>query len=307
MVDAVDILERAFRSDLPAVPSRSHYDANGGELLLMPAWGSIGLGVKLVTLEPSNDRRGLPFVQGVFVLFSADGMQPVATVDGTALTELRTAAVSALGARHLARSDAHKLLLFGAGRQAAAHIEALVAVRDLKQISIVDRNQQRARGLAERTAAELGIECRVGSTNDLPAADLICCCTTSREAVVRGDMVSDGAHITAMGAYRPDAREVDSATLRRARVIVESREAALQDAGDLILPIAAGEWDADQIDGELSDLVCGRLRPRRNEEITLFKTVGLASEDLVIAHAAVERAGYTALIRSIPPDAKAPE
>ncbi|MCW2952928.1 MAG: ornithine cyclodeaminase [Conexibacter sp.] len=290
ITDAIDALERAFGGDeLPETPVRSIYNAEGGELLLMPAWGRMGLGVKLVTLERRNSDRGLPLIHGVFVLFAAEDKQPLATVDGAALTAIRTAAVSALGTRHLARHDARSLVIFGAGRQARAHLDALLCVRDFERVAVVDLDADRARELAEHAERCLGVSARVGEPGDVADADVICCCTTSTQPVVQGELLAPGTHIVAMGAYRPDMREVDAATLQRARVVVESRAAALEEAGDLLIPIAAGQWSADRIDAELADVVRGPGRRRDDQEITLFKTVGLASEDLVVAHAAVER------------------
>jgi ornithine cyclodeaminase len=289
LLEAVDALERAFATrPLPSSPVRSHYEAERGELLLMPAWGELGLGVKLITLEPTNVTRGMPLIHGVFVLFARDTKAPVATMDGAALTSLRTAAVSALGARHLAREDARSLLIFGAGTQARAHLEAMLEVRDLTSLVVVDPATERAEALAALGAGR-GLSARVGSPDDVPGADIICCCTTSREPVVRGALLSPGTHIAAMGAYRPDMREVDAEALRRSSVLVETRDAALAEAGDLLIPIADGEWSADLIAGELADVVSGSAARAGAEQITILKTVGLASEDLVVAQAAVQK------------------
>jgi ornithine cyclodeaminase len=289
MAEAVDALEHAFVGGrLPAGPVRSHFDAQGGELLLMPAWGEQGVGVKLVTLEASNPAIGLPLIHGLYVLFAADTKAPLATIDGAALTSLRTAAVSALGVRKLARPDARTLLIFGAGVQAHAHLDAMLAVRPLSSVVVVDPTAERAEALADR-ARELGLDARVGSPDDVAAADLICCCTTSREPVVRGELLGPGTHIAAIGAYRPDMRELDPDTLRRGTVVVETREAALAEAGDLILAIEEGLWSADLIAGELADVVDGTVSRRDANEITVLKSVGMAAEDLVVAHAAVRK------------------
>jgi ornithine cyclodeaminase/alanine dehydrogenase-like protein (mu-crystallin family) len=288
MREAIDALDRAFAGELPHTPVRSHYSAQGGELLLMPAWGDIGVGVKLITLDHENPARGLPFIHGIFILFAAEGKQPLAAIDGAALTALRTAAVSALSVRHLAREDARKLLIFGAGRQSHAHLEAMLAVRDFDSLTVVDMFPEKAQELVE-VAAGLGLASRVGTPEDVGDADVVCCCTTSREPVVRGELLKPGTHIVAMGAYRPDMCEVDVTTLRRARVIVEDREAVLQEAGDFILPMNRGEWTPDGIHGELAEAVRGTARRTDPEEITLCKTVGMASEDLIVAHAAVEK------------------
>jgi ornithine cyclodeaminase len=284
---AVDALEQGLKKDpLPSSPPRSVYSVDGGALLVMSAWGEQGIGVKLMTLEPGNPSRGLPLLHGAFVLFAADDKRPVAVLDGAALTALRTAAVSALATRHLSRPDARRLLIFGAGRQAHAHLEAMCAVRPIESVAIVDPVLGRARGLVEH-ALDMGLDATVGSMDGLEEADVVCCCTTSEEPVVDGSRLSQGVHINAMGAYRPDMREVDTTTLRRSRVIVETREAALAEAGDLLIPLSQGAWTADDIDAELAEVVRGPKARRDPEEITLFKSVGVAFEDLIVARAAM--------------------
>ncbi|MCW3004982.1 MAG: ornithine cyclodeaminase [Conexibacter sp.] len=286
--EAIEALDRAFSGELPTTPLRSHYAAEGGELLLMPAWGPIGVGVKLVTLDEGNAARGMPFIHGLFVLFGPEGKEPVATLDGAALTAIRTAAVSALSTRYLAREDARTLVIFGAGRQAYSHLEAMLAVRKFHAVVVVDPAPDKAQLLVAH-AAGLGLEGRVGVPEDVAEADVVCCCTTSRQPVVRGDLLAPGTHIVAMGAYRPDMCEVDVATLRRSRVIVEDRETVLLEAGDFLLPMGRGEWTPDGIHGELAEAVRGPARRTDPDEITLCKTVGMASEDLVVAHAAVAK------------------
>jgi ornithine cyclodeaminase len=278
--EAIDALEEAFAGEMPVTPVRSHYAAQGGELLLMPAWGSIGVGVKLITLDAANPGRGLPFIHGVFILFAPEGKEPVATIDGAALT--------ALSVRHHAREDVRELVIFGAGKQSHFHLEALASVRDLQSVTVVDPVADKAEQLVA-LAVSLGLTGRVGTPEDVAQADLVCCCTTSREPVVRGDLLKPGTHIVAMGAYRPDMCEVDLATLRRSRVIVEDREAVLAEAGDFIIPMNRGEWTPDGIHGELAEAVRGPARRTDPDEITLCKTVGMASEDLVVAHAAVAK------------------
>jgi ornithine cyclodeaminase len=284
---AVDALEQGLKNQpLPDSPPRSVYSADGGTLFVMPAWGEQGIGVKLMTLEPANPARGLPLLHGVFVLFAADDKRPVAVLDGAALTALRTAAVSALATRHLSRPEARRLVIFGAGRQAYAHLEAMCAVRPIESVAIVDPVVDRARGLVER-ALEMGLDATVGSVDCLEEADIICCCTTSADPVVEGSRLPQGVHINAMGAYRPDMREVDAATLRRSRVVVETREAALAEAGDLLIPLSQGVWRSDDIDAELAEVVRGPKARHDPQEITLFKSVGVAFEDLIVARAAM--------------------
>lgn len=286
---AVDALERAFAADrLPEAPLRAHHRLPRGELLLMPSWGEEGVGVKLVTLAPANPERGLPFLQAVYLLFDAGSLEPLAGVDGGGLTALRTSAVSALATRHLANPDARRLVLFGAGTQAAAHLEAMVAERPVERVTVVSRTRARAEALAERARA-LGLEAEVGEPEAVAGADLICTCTTSSQPVFDGRLVPAGAHVNAVGAYRPDMREVDEELVRRARVVVETREAALAEAGDLLIPLRAGAIGEEHVVADLAEVVRGKPVRTAPDDVTLFKSVGVAFEDLVVARAAYER------------------
>jgi ornithine cyclodeaminase len=293
MAAAIDALETAFAGLVQGssgAPPRTHHAVPGGDLLLMPASGTDGTGVKLVTVAPGNPARGLPLIAGVYVLFDPDDLRPVALVDGAALTALRTAAVSGLAARHLARPDASRLVVLGAGAQARSHVEALRAVRPIARVVVVSRGRARADALAAELRAA-GVEAAVGTPADLRDADLVAACTTSATPVVHGADLSEGVHVTAVGAFTRDARELDSAVLQRGRIVVEDRAAALAEAGDLAIPIAAGELTADAIVADLAEVVGGRSVRRDATDVTVFKSVGLAIEDLAIAIAAVRRTG----------------
>jgi ornithine cyclodeaminase len=289
MERAIDALERAFGAPtLPEAPLRSHVETAAGTLLVMPSHGSPGVGVKLVTLTPSNPERGLPFIHAAYVLFDAETQAPRAVLDGAALTALRTAAVSGLATRLLAREDAARLVLFGAGVQARSHLEAMRAVRPLTEVVVVARTRGRAEALAA-TAREGGILARVGEPQDARSADLVCTCTTSSEPVVSGAWLAPGAHVNAVGAYTPKMREVDTEGVRRARVVVETREAAMAEAGDLLIPIAEGAIGPEHVVADLAEAVKGARVRTSQEDVTLFKSVGVAFEDLVVAAAAMER------------------
>jgi ornithine cyclodeaminase/alanine dehydrogenase-like protein (mu-crystallin family) len=274
---AIAALEAAFRDEDPgATPPRSHLAVPGGELLLMPAHGAAGVGVKLVTLAPGNPANGLPFIHGAYVLFSADGLVPEALLDGAELTAIRTAAVSALATDRLARRDARSLVVFGAGTQARVHVEAMRAVRPIESVAIVGRDPARARALADELDAE------VAGPEAVAGADIVCTCTTSAEPLFDGARLAPGTHVNAIGAYRPDLRELDDAAMRRATVVVETRTAALAEAGDVI---GAG-LDPDALI-ELGDVVRGAAGRPEPDAITVFKSVGLALEDLAVARAAL--------------------
>jgi ornithine cyclodeaminase/alanine dehydrogenase-like protein (mu-crystallin family) len=287
---AIAALEEAFRTEDPAaVPQRSHLDVPGGELLLMPAHGAAGLGVKLVTLAPGNPGRGLPFIHGVYVLFDRDGLVPEAVLDGTALTAIRTAAVSALATDRLARADASRLVVFGAGAQARVHALAMRAVRPIEHVAVVGRTPERAAALVEELRAE-GLDAEVAGPEAVADADVVCTCTPSATPLFDGAMLADGAHVNAIGAYRADLRELDDATLARAaRVVVETRAAALKEAGDIVQAVAAGAIAAAEL-VELRAVLDGTRGRGADGDVTVFKSVGLALEDLAVARAALAEA-----------------
>jgi ornithine cyclodeaminase len=291
--EAVDALDAAFRTEDPAAgPVRSHLEIPGGELLLMPAHAAGDAGVKLVTIAQHNPSRGLPLIHGVYVLFAPDTLVPTAIFDGAALTATRTAAVSALATRYLARPTARRLVVFGAGAQARAHVHALRAVRAIEHVTIVGGGSARATALAEELR-EQGIEAVAGNASAVADADIVCTCTTSRTPVFDGALVRPGTHVNAIGAYRPDARELEASLLKRSMVIVETRASALKEAGDVVLAIADGALHADALN-DLAPVVRGELT-RADTDITVFKSVGLALEDLAIAAAAAAKlvSGHT--------------
>jgi ornithine cyclodeaminase/alanine dehydrogenase-like protein (mu-crystallin family) len=288
-LEAVDALQSAFENDDGrASPVRTSVSVPQGELLLMPGFGTAGVGVKLVAIQPQNPANGLPLIQGVFVLFSGRTLRPEMVLDGAALTTLRTAAVSALVTRHLAREDAKRLVVFGAGVQATAHIDAMCAVRSIERISIVAPSDTRADALVSALRAR-DLNAARSTPDAVSEADLICTCTTSSQPVFAGKDASRGVHVNAMGAYKDDQREVDGDLLGRATVVVDSREAALVEAGDLIIAFSEGSLHPSAIAGDLSDVVRGTVRRRTAEELTVFKSVGFAFEDLVVARTAYAR------------------
>jgi ornithine cyclodeaminase len=281
MADAIDALEAAFAAGVPPVPLRMHATTPDGDLLLMPAAAAHGLGVKLITLTETNPQRRLPFIQGVYVLFAPGTQSPEAVIDGAALTALRTGAVSGLATRWLARPDARRLVVFGAGVQARAHVEAVRAVRDIQEVVVVSRSPETAAALAA------DVDGRSGSAADVATADIVCTCTTSPAPLFDGALLAAGAHVNAVGAYTPETRELDTAAVARARVAVETREVAMAEAGDLLMPIAEGAVGADHVVADLEEVVRGSEVRRSPSDVTLFVSVGMAFEDLVVARAAV--------------------
>jgi ornithine cyclodeaminase/alanine dehydrogenase-like protein (mu-crystallin family) len=288
MVAAVDALETAFRHDDPSGgPMRTHIETAAGSLLLMPSSGDGGVGVKLVTLTDRNPGRGFPFIHAAYVLFDAQTQAPEAVLDGSALTALRTAAVSALATRHLARTDAARLAIFGAGVQATAHLEAMCAVRPVTDLVVVSRSRDRAETLVEE-GIRRGLAARIGEPGSVTGADLVCTCTTAEEPLFDGSSLRAGAHVNAVGSFRPDTRELDTETVRRARVVVETREVAMAEAGDILIPIREGAIEPSHVLAELADVVRGARVRRSSEDVTVFESVGMAFEDLAVARAVVD-------------------
>jgi ornithine cyclodeaminase/alanine dehydrogenase-like protein (mu-crystallin family) len=285
---AVDALEEAFRNPLPQAPLRSQVDTPAGSLLLMPAASASGVGVKLVTLTPENLDRGLPLIHATYALFDAVTQAPVALVDGAALTALRTAAVSGLATRFLAEPEVARLVLFGAGVQATTHLEAMLAVRSFDEVVVVSRSAEPAEALVS-AARSLGLHAEIGVPEAVADAQVICTCTTSPTPVFDGHLLAEGAHVNAIGAYTPQTRELDGEAIRRARVVVETREVAMAEAGDVLIPLREGVIDETHIVADLSEVVAGASVRRSSGDVTVFKSVGVAFEDLVLAHAAAER------------------
>ena len=280
MSDAIDALDSMFGADAqPEAPTRQHLSVSNGDLLLMPAWDPSAIGVKLVTITPANRDLGLPLISGVYVLFSSATGEPVMLVDAAPLTRLRTAAVSGVATRHLARDDPSDLVVFGSGVQAEAHVEAMRAVRAIRTVTIVGRSIDSAQDLAYRAGAI------VGDAEAVTDADIICTCTTSATPLFDGIRVKPGTHVNAVGSYRRDARELDDVLMARATVVIDT-PTALSESGDLLMPISAGAIDTDQV-VELTQIVRGE--PTRGSDITVFKSVGVASEDLAVASAVLAR------------------
>jgi ornithine cyclodeaminase len=297
----VEALRNAFRGGAVAPPRHHHTIARStgpdATLLLMPAWsddpaGPRHIGVKIATVFPDNPARDLPTVMGAYLLLDGRSGSPVALIDGPSLTARRTAAASALAARYLARADAERLLMIGTGTLAPYLIEAHASVRPICNVLIWGRDRARAERLAARLDRR---DFRVAATDDLASAaagaHVISCATSSHTALLRGDWIAPGAHVDLVGAYRPDMREADDATIARARIFVDTRAGALHEAGDIVQAIAAGAMTENDIAGDLFDLCRGERDGRRfYDQITLFKSVGASIEDLAAAQLAAVRA-----------------
>src|SRR5580765_7050431 len=258
------------------------------------------LGTKLVSVYHSNAALGLPSHLATIVLHDPVTGALQAILDGRYITEARTAAVSAASARHLARPDARVLAVLGSGVQARSHIEALTRVRRFEELRVWGRNPAHVQALLEDLGrdAPARVIAAASPHDAADGADVIALVTASREPVLARTSVRAGAHICAVGACRPDQREMDTALVRDARVFVDSRTGALAEAGDLVIPIKEGAIDASHIAGELGDVFGGRTPGRRSaSEITVFKSLGLAVEDVAAARLAFERASERGLGR----------
>jgi ornithine cyclodeaminase/alanine dehydrogenase-like protein (mu-crystallin family) len=286
MRDAIDALELAFGSKLAVTPDRSHLSTGSGDLLLMPAWDDSDLGVKLVTVAPGNAGTDRPLIQGVYILFEKESLSPIATFDASALTALRTAAVSGLATRVLADEEATSLMIFGAGVQARSHLEAMVAVRPIEKVRVISRTEERADELVEM-AMGMGLQAAIGAPHEIASAQIVCTCTTSSEPVVTAGDLAPGAHINAVGSYTRSARELDDSVLTNARIVVDS-PTALTESGDLVEPLERGVIRGEGIE-LLSDLVKSKEQPLNAAHRTVFKSVGAAFEDLAVARAAIAR------------------
>jgi ornithine cyclodeaminase/alanine dehydrogenase-like protein (mu-crystallin family) len=291
--DAVDALERALLDGLDPEddPPRSAFAADAGEILLMPSSWAGAAGVKLPTVAAANPERGLPRIQGVYVLFDAATLAPTALVDGIALTSLRTAAVSALAVRLLASPGARRLVVFGSGPQAWSHVQALREMRPLERVDVFARDRARLDQFVRR-CLEAGVDARApeaAAGEHIPEADIVCCCTTAREPLFDGALVAAGATVVAVGSHEPEAREVDDQLATRASVVVEARSAALREAGDVIQAIEAGALAEDSL-MTLAELANGRAN-LPDEAPRLFKSTGMSWEDVVVATALARRAG----------------
>ena len=296
--DFVDALRTGFAADIVS-PLRHHHDlpragTESCKFLMMPSWTNMSVrgperafvGLKTVMVVPDNARRDLPTVQAGYQLFSGATGETLALIDGRELTARRTACASALAADYLARPDASRLTLIGAGVVGAHLVHAHASVRPIETVRIYNRSRDKAEALAEA----LGRDGIAASAPAIPLAesigwaDIVSSATTSTEPVIRGEWLKAGIHVDVMGAFRPTMREVDGAAVERASVFVDTREGALSEAGDIMLAIAEGRFAPERIAADLKELCTGRHRGRtRDDEITLFKSSGTALEDLACA------------------------
>lgn len=304
MTAAIEAMKQAFAalSDRRAeVPLRSRLPVapQDGVTLLMPAYveagGQAALAVKIVSVFPGNARRDLSIIQAIVLALEADTGRPVAILEGNALTAIRTGAASGAATDLLARKDCRVVALFGAGVQGRTQLEAVCAVRTIERVWIFDPNKSKLEAFIDDLAGKGPIPADLRAAESpaaaLAEADVVCTATTASTPVFADRELRGGAHINAVGSYTPEMQEIPTETVLRARVVVDSRLAALEETGDLIRPLESGRMSPEHIHAELGDIILGR-RPGRedNEQITFFKSVGVAVQDAVAAQLALENA-----------------
>ena len=286
MRQAIDALQQALTDgfDPDDDPARTIVDVRHGQLLLMPSDLGAYSGQKLATVAPANPARGLERIQAIYVVLDAETLSPVALLDGTELTSLRTPAVSAAVVDVIAAPDAASLVVFGTGPQGVRHVEAMRAIRPIERVRFVGRDRARAEHAAGLVAAN-GLDVAVGSAADVADADLVVCATTAREPLFDAALVRDRTAFVAVGSHERDARELPGELLGRARVIVESRRAALAEAGDVILAIAEGHLSPDTLFPMARLFGGGGLEASARPVVV--KTCGMGWQDLAVAQLAL--------------------
>ena len=293
MEELIDLMEKTlaeFSSGRAVQPVRTAIpiEKHAAFLGTMPAYLGDGdaLGVKLVTFAERNAARGMPTHLATVMLFDPETGSLLAMMDGRLITEMRTAAVSAAAARALSRAGAKTLALIGSGVQAQSHLAAFKAVRPLTRVRVWSPTREHREAFAREQYEHSTVPVEAVDSAEAAArgADLIVVATSSRTPVLRGEWLSPGAHVTGIGAFRPDWRELDAETVKRARVYVDSRAGAAAEAGDLIQAQREGAIGPHHVCGEIGEVFAGTLAGRGgDDEITLFKSLGMAVEDVATA------------------------
>jgi ornithine cyclodeaminase len=296
------VLQIQARTQEPNTPRTK--DQGPAFFALMPAYqpDPPALGAKLVTVFNANAARGLPTHLATIILLDPETGALAALLEGRYITEARTAAVSAVSVRHMARADARVLAILGSGVQARSHLEALAIVRPPSKVRVWSPTAAHRETFAREMSAHVPAPITAVATarDAVAGADLIVLATSSPSPVVESAWVGDGVHICAVGACRPDVREMDGALVGRARLVVDSRTGALAEAGDIVIPIREGRFAADHIAGELGEVAGGRAAGRTSaREVTIFKSLGMAVEDVAAAELVWRRAAERGIGRAI--------
>lgn len=295
MASCIDLMAEALlaaSSGEAIFPLRTVLRVPGRNAFLgsMPAVHAVKgvMGTKLISVFPENHGTGLPSHLGVVLLFDARDGRLLALLDASSLTAIRTAAASAVATRLLARSNARALTILGSGVQARSHVQAMLAVRPIKEVRVWSRNIQHAEGFAADVQCRYDIKSLAfqSARQAVQGADIICTVTAAQEPILSAAWLPPGVHINAVGACTPTTREIDGETIARARVFVDSRESAWNEAGDLLIPLKEGRIEKAHVQGEVGEILLNKVAGRESEEqLTLFKSLGIGAEDLLAADA----------------------
>lgn len=295
VIEAVAAAFAAYSAGQTETPLRVGVEPPGadGVLLVMPCAVAEppALGAKIVSVFRGNPARGLPTVTSIYVLSDYESGAPLAVMDGSYLTALRTAAGSAVAARYLARPEASLLGVFGTGVQARFHVETIRRVRQLSRVLVCGTSADKAAAFARWVTESSGLAAEAASAEAVSAADIVAACTTSPTPVVLEDAVRPGAHVSSVGSFTPTTRELPTGLVASARVFVDSRGGAFSEAGDLLLPVNEGVFNLGRVAGEVGELVSGRVDGRTAaEQVTVYKSVGAAFLDAATARLAYQMA-----------------
>jgi len=304
MREAIEAMKNAYASfsdGRAVVPLRTRLPLPDSEALslIMPAHVSASegsaLAVKVVSLFPSNPARGLAYIQAAVLVFDPETGQATALLEGSSLTAIRTGAAGGAAVDLLSRPDSKVAAVFGAGTQGRTQLEAACTARRVETVFVYDQNPDKVSAFIDELKGRGPIPADLRAASDpreaAEHADILCTATTSQKPVFSDEHLKPGTHISAVGSYTPEMQEVPAETIRRAKVFVDSRSACLEEAGDLIQPMRAGLIDPSHICGELGEVVLGRIPGRQSpDEITCFKSVGIAVQDAMAAQAALNNA-----------------
>lgn len=311
MAEAIDGMKHAYQqlsTGNAVVPLRGSLPVSeeDGVTLLMPALlsQSKAMAVKVVSVFPNNPGRGLPTIHAVVLALESSTGRPLALMEGASLTALRTGAASGAATDLLARPEAETVAIFGAGVQARTQLEAVCTVRTVRRVRVYDTDKDNAQTFAAEMAGQgpipEAVEVAANPQEAVAHADIVCTATTSQRPVFRGEDLQSGAHINAIGSFTPKMEEVDLTTLQRSLIVVDSKEAALEEAGDLLGPMGRGELAEDSIHGEIGEILAGKLPGRTSpDQITYFKSVGVAVQDAIAASRALAGAKRLGLGQSL--------
>ena len=300
MNEAIEAMKTAFvqlSNGEAIIPTRLSTDVpdKNATSLVMPAYSldSPYYTVKVVSVNYSNPQKGLPLLHSSVQVFDASKGNIVATLDGESVTAIRTGAVSGLATGMLAKKDAKVGAVFGTGVQAKSQVEAILAVKNLEKILVFSRTKESAKLFCNLIYDTFGIKASTGNTDSLKEADVICTATPSKKPLFDHGDLNPGVHINAIGSFKPHMQEIPVETVINSKVIVDKRETCTVEAGDLIIPVEEGVWSFDLVHGELGQVISGEVSGRDSEdEITLFKSVGNAIQDLALANMIMKKINH---------------